>query len=179
MLVILGSCGVQAGMARLMTDVSPPLPEMSDLEEGAQQVLQIQQDALWHAPGARPLAAGNIVVSSLLFVTAVMLSIRRKSAVWWLTQAVIANVAFTAVHTASALAALNETRGRLWPLLLERAPPDLSESAQQAFVSQELTQMSVGFAVSRLIPVLLYGWLAYRLTRPDMRALLAQDDVER
>src|SRR5688500_3326002 len=98
-MTVLGTCGVGSGVAGMNQTSLPSAttPSSAEASEDAMAFLEAAEtdprvEVLWESPHRRPLAAGNAVVSSMLLIGSFMLTFRRKHALWWIRNAVAANV---------------------------------------------------------------------------------------
>ncbi len=153
LLTILGIAGVLGGTYDLSMD---PLPEdlRDEFAPGAEVTdFEIQLvEARLSNPYRRPMAAANVVVSSLVLIGSFMLSWRRKLAQWWIKQAVVAKSIWIAAYTASFVRHIR--------LTFPTAP--LNE------VSADVSDVVVGVIAVSALSALLHVAAAYRATRPDI-----------
>lgn len=96
LLTLLGFFGILQGQSQFIRSADPPgidtvltslektLPEH---REDAERILRAQ----WKSEARRPIAFANIVASAMLIIGSFLLIARRKSALWWITNAVVAN----------------------------------------------------------------------------------------
>ena len=163
LLTILGIAGVLRGAYDLSP---PPLPE--DVREyyGEETELTEIQVHLLEAqvsnPFRRPMAAANVVVSGLVLVGSFLLSWRRRTAQWWIKQAVTAKLIWIVAYTVTLV---QHVKVALPLEPLERAGAGLSE------VISGIVVLSVFSASMHLLA-------AYRATRPDVtRFIEAKTDA--
>lgn len=95
-LTLLGFFGILQGQSQFVRAADPPGIDavLTSLEktipahrDDAERVLRAQ----WASEARRPIAFANIVASAMLIVGSFLLIARRKSALWWITNAIIAN----------------------------------------------------------------------------------------
>lgn len=157
-LTILGCYGVFRGVQGLGEFVGSGASEsVSD-----QEFLR----AFYNDPHRRPLAAANILVSAMLLVGAMLLVMRRKSAIWWLRQTVLANVVWVGIHLWSVLHHTYSNAPELLALL-DAGTGGLIRTGDARFDWLVVTLIVFGS-----INVLAYGFVAWRVGRPDIRRFL-------
>ncbi len=159
-LTIMGCYGVFRGVQSLGEFLGSGAEAVAD-----QEFLR----AFYNDPHRRPLAAANIIVSGMLLVGATLLVLRRRSAIWWLRQTVIANVIWVGLHLWSALHHTYTNAPELLALL-EAGTGGLIQSGDARFDWLVVTLIVFGS-----INVLAYGFVAWRVGRPDIRAFLSED----
>lgn len=165
LLTILGIAGVLRGAYDF---APPPLPEdVRELYGPESEISEIQVqllEAQVSNPYRRPMAAANVVVSSLVLIGSFMLSWRRKLAQWWIKQAVLAKLIWIGAYTITLVQHVKLTL----PLAsLEKAGAGLSE-------------VITGIVLVSLFSGLMHGLAAYRATRPDVsRFIQAKADAQR
>ena len=102
LLTILGIAGVLRGVEELSLG---PIPEdVRELYKPDVEVTDVEiqlLEAQMSNPYRRPMAAANVVVSTLVLVGSFLLSWRRRLAQWWIKQAVLAKIIWIAAYTAS------------------------------------------------------------------------------
>ncbi len=164
LLVFMGSCGVFHGVAdlegvhfstRATEQVAP------DQAELAEQMVEIQR-TLYNEPNRRPLAAANIVVSVLLVLGGLFLLARRPTALWLVKQAILVNVVWIALKLGSWLYNTHLHRARLSDLLGGSAQGD-----------GDMQWMIVSMIVASLINLGAHLFIAWRVSRKDIRAFLS------
>lgn len=172
-----GSCGLSKGLGAMgeppvLPAVSTPdeAPEQSEAAEIAGRALA---EALFSAPFARPLAVANVVVSAMLIVGAVLLFRRKTGAPWWIRQAVVANVLWTAAETTSFCFQLVRSRTELAAVLDQAA--EAAQAAEDVSISGSVyvwvyVLIFLGFGLLR---ILVYAIVAVRSNRPDFHQFLA------
>ncbi len=153
LLTMLGIAGVLRGSYDLSL---APLPEdVRELYELEDEVTDAQVQLLEAQvtnPYRRPMAAANVVVSALVLIGSFMLSWRRKLALWWIKQAVVAKLIWIAAYTASLVSHVKLTFA---PLPLEHPDGALSEVIAGVFLVSAFSGI-------------LHVAAAYRATRPDI-----------
>lgn len=127
-------------------------------------------------PSAPALGASNILVSILLIVASMMITTRRASALWFVRQAILANLLFIVAR------GVIETN-YLWSLgtALDPIGRDAYERAQQMlaspgpppdFTSMTRSVMLVSQLLGGGLSALLHLYLGYKATRPGVRAFI-------
>lgn len=153
LLTMLGIAGVLRGAYDLALT---PLPEdVRELYEPEDEVTDAEiqlLEAQVTNPYRRPLAAANVVVSGLVLIGSFMLSWRRKLALWWIKQAVVAKLIWIAVYTAVLVSHVKLT---FEPLPLEHSGGTLAE-------------VIGGVILVGTFSGVLHVAAAYRATRPDI-----------
>ncbi len=153
LLTMLGIAGVLRGaydlsLAPLPEDVRELYAPEDEVTEAEVQLLEAQVTN----PYRRPLAAANVVVSALVLIGSFMLSWRRKLALWWIRQAVVAKLIWIGVYTASLVSHIKLTFA---PLPVEPAGGTLPE-------------IIGGVVFVGALSGVLHIAAAYRATRPDI-----------
>lgn len=157
LLTMLGVAGLMLGISDLSL---APIPEDARELYGEDTELtkiQVEMIEVWVTnPYRRPMAAANVVVSSLVLIGSFMLSWRRRLAQWWIKQAVVAKVIWIAAYTAT-----------------------LGHHIQQSLSASTLEEAgTTGSAIVGVLVVFsfisaaLHVGAAYRATRPDIGAFI-------
>lgn len=131
MLTLVGSCGACNGTQRY---ASPPPPTADAIAigepRGAEQTAALYAEigeTYFGSPDQKPLGIANLVVSMMLVAGGFMLGARRPSTVWFLTNALIANLVFIvadhAVTIRRVLARSGTLAHRLADAIVAQAPP--------------------------------------------------------
>jgi hypothetical protein len=179
---VLGNCGAMRSCAALRPGPEPPptltTTHQNAAESAAYTAFSTELTTALLKPAHRRLAsAANLAVSVLLVLAASVLLLRRQTGVWWLTQAALANVAWTigdCVSFGVALrAAPNIDRAYLaYAAAAGQLPPEtLRELARTGpgFTDVALVLYIAGACASGL----LYAFLFWRVRRPDVAEVLA------
>jgi len=184
---ILGSCGVANGLTAFAEEAVLPAPVAPGTgpgtsEEASEAVARAMADTLNRAPYGRGLAGGNLLVSAMLLVGGTLLFIRRRSAPWWITQAALANGLWTVADATSQIAQLFGSRGELTEVYDRQIEAYLAEQGATAGEmplrgEHYLWLWVATFAGFALVRMALYAWLAWRVRRPDLRALLVDSSA--
>ena len=166
LLVTLGSCGAAGGALAVRLDSIPP-PATTHAEGSDEEAFEMASrrvvEAWLSAKLRKPLAAANVIVSVLLLVAASALVRRRATGVWWTTQAALANVALAIAETTTSALALRDAWGEIVAMTPERPDQGLAAATESAQV--------LGMVL--LVRIAMYGWIVWRVRRPDVRALLS------
>ncbi|NOY93957.1 MAG: hypothetical protein GXP55_22465 [Deltaproteobacteria bacterium] len=186
---LLGSCGVANGVGQLsQTSVASdagPLDASGDpaLRDAARETNAVFSELLNQDPLRRVFAAANVGLSLLLAFAGMLLMMRRESAPWWLTQAVIANSLFILAQALAVIWRIHEFSPRLTTTLdtyLRAANP--AEAAELGDFAWGLatTYMMMGtVALWALLRTLIHLLVAWRARKPDVRELLAETQRKR
>jgi hypothetical protein len=169
-LTMAGVYGVGHGVEALAGPRSVPVTQETNAElREAMHLLQAN-------PSAAALGAINIVVSVMLIVSSMLITMRRASAMWFVRQAIVANLLFIAARFAvdvsylwslgSALDAVGrDAYERSLDWFPEAAPPPNFTSMTRA-----------GMLFSQLLVAGLSGslhlYLGWKSTRPAVRAFI-------
>lgn len=150
-----------AGLLRGAYDLSlAPLPEdVRDLYEPGAEVSEAEVqllEAQVSNPYRRPMAAANVVVSSLVLIGSFLLSWRRKLAQWWIKQAVVAKLIWIAAYTVSLVQHIKVT--------LSPIPFDQSGAGLAEIIS--------GVILVSFLSGTMHLAALYRATRPDIRQFI-------
>lgn len=115
-----------------------------------------------------PESGAIFLVSLLLMVAGVLLLMRRRSGRWWGQQALVANVL---VWTLVAGLGVWHVLGS-WDLLVQRLQTFLDVAGGPVRAEGQVRSQLVQLTVFRALLVAFYGWLLWRVTRPDVSAWL-------
>ncbi len=165
LLVMLGSCGTVGGALGLEVN---PIPRAADAVSGggeddaAEQAGRKAIEVLLLSEWRRPLAGANLVVSTLLVVAGVSLLRRRPTAIWWTTQACLANGLLAVAEGVTQTLSLRER----WNEIVHLSPAHADVGLSTA---NETAQAIVVAAAIRLA---LYAFLIWRVRRADVRGVL-------
>lgn len=186
-LMLAGSCGAGNSIVRLTGGPTPgsvqTLPDDASLDtvEAQRAALEAMARTAREAPYVRVLDATNIALSAMLLVGGTMLLLLRRDGPWWVTQAATANalwtVAFAASHVYQLVANAPELRSKL-RALAEAMRADPRVPAASLPVDGLVLAVGARVAVA-LLTVHLYGWLAWRVRRPDIREVLEEAERAR
>jgi hypothetical protein len=180
----IGACGVHRGSQEL-SDQSMEVPTGDDsggsaLDRARADAAAALIRAVLAAPYRRPIAAGNILVSAMLFVGGVMLILRRGSAVWFTTQAIAANVVWTIADGTSVIVQLIATRAEVARVIDDEINARVPGAGAELVPGDIYVLFGVllggGFAIARAA---LYMVLLWRLRRPDIGRVIRLADEER
>jgi hypothetical protein len=164
LLVMLGSCGTLNSAAGLQGDLVPPAATNVSGATEAEALEQVQRklvEVLLFTEWRRPLSGANLIVSVLLVIAGVALLRRRPTAIWWTTQAGIANGMLAVGECAAQLVSLRER----WNEIVSVAPEHRELGAG---IANDAIGVVVVVAVVR---ILLYVFVVWRVRRPDVRAM--------
>ena len=170
-LTLMGTCGVSKGATDLRVagvDFSSEGEQISPEGAPAAEQLAELQRTLYNDPNRRPLAAANIVVSLMLIIGSFLLTSRRPSAIWWLKQAVLANVVWIVAKLAS------------WLFHSYRNMPELlalleSQRNANGPIGPEgyLTWMVVGMVLVSLVNLVAHVFVGWRVSHEDIQRFLS------
>lgn len=96
--------------------------------------------AISAAPVARGLAVANLLASALLLVGSLMITARNRSAHWWVSQALLANLAYSLAATVGAVYIVSGLRPEIEALMTLTAARQ--QAAQGAPTAAEVAQMA-------------------------------------
>lgn len=158
LLTMLGIAGVLRGaydlsMAPLPDDIRERYQADAELSDSEVQFLEAQMSH----PYRRPMAAANVVLSGLVLVGSFLLSWRRKLALWWIKQAVVAKLIWIGAYTVSLVSHIN----------VSFVPPPIEQAGDA------LSGLIGGLVVLSTINGVLHVAAAYRATRPDIADFIA------
>lgn len=129
-------------------------------------------EAFHDDPNRRPLAAANILVSLMLLGGTALLSLRHRHAVWWLRQALVANVIWIGLHLASTLHHSYRIAPELLALL-EAGTGGLITSGESRF-----EWLIVTLVVFAALNVGAHLFVAWRIGGADVRQYLKPANTE-
>jgi len=169
------------GIGHGVESMSAPRTVDSSVESNPE--LREAMYAIQANPYSAALGASNIAVSIMLIVSSMLITTRRASALWFVRQAIVANLLFIVVRAAV------ETQ-YLWSLgqVLDPIGRDAYERTQAWLASPgpppDFTSlMRSGMLFSQLLVVALSGglhlFLGYKATRPAVRAFVESAPRER
>ncbi len=134
-------------------------------------------------PSAAALGASNILVSFLLIVASMLITTRRPSALWFVHQAILANLLFIVArgvvetHYLWSLGSALDPIGRdayertqAWPAS-PGPPPDFTAMTRSGML---FSQVLVGFLSGAV-----HLYLGWKATRPGVRAFIESPRLER
>lgn len=188
LLMITGFLGLGHSIVRLSGE--PAAAPVSQILPGAASITVREASEAYHAsmeriaaetPHRRVLDVANLLLSGMLLVASTQLLLLRRSGPWWVTQAVVANIAWTltfaAAHIYQLLRHAEELRGRLRTLSeAMRADPQVP-GGELPF--DELA-LAIGARVAvAVLAVALYAWIAWRMRRQDVDVVLAEVEQNR
>ncbi len=163
--------GIFQGMVALS---QLPVPEDStELFEGLGTAAAWYGEIMFTNPYRRPLAAMNVLVSAMVLIGSFMLSWRRSSAMWWLTQAITAKLLWLGAYTA------------LMVVHVYASAPDFADMIDQAIAAwaqegvtrdqpEALRWMATRFVVGSAVSAVLHAGVLWRATRPDMKKFISE-----
>lgn len=177
----MGSCGTLGGLRVVSDETAAPPPAIEpegpvDEREAAEITGRGLAELMYHAPFRRPLAVADVLVSGLLLLSGVLLAMRRSTAPWWVTQAVLANMLWALAQGASQLAALIGGFSKMagWLQLQTEAQVASAGDPQLGLIDGTMRGGLViaGFGVKLVIQLAIYGWILWRVRRADVRNIL-------
>ncbi len=177
-MTLLGTCGVGRGIGdATQTSLPAPPPPLADGEPPRELDLEeIGQSApwlevVWESPYRRRLGAANAIVSAMLLIGSFLLTFRRKSALWWIRNAVAANLLWVLASFAHTTARLVGAGPGLYARIDEfaRSYRGLGETLDGRTV---VVQSIVMAGIVALASTLLHLAVAWRAHRPDIRAFI-------
>ncbi|MFK7987112.1 MAG: hypothetical protein AB8I08_13895 [Sandaracinaceae bacterium] len=122
-------------------------------------------------------AVANLLASSLLIIGSFLLSARRRTALWWVRQALVANVLYSLFATGIELVRIQEFGERFIRLALQTSeplPPDISEGD---VVSVMIWVVGALVIVRGLVLVAIYLGLLRVARRPDVLEFITPKDA--
>jgi hypothetical protein len=186
----LGSCGVVRAWgelegARAEVSVGPGRrPERAEVLQASEAFARTLAAARTGDAHRRFFLWANLVVSGLLLVAWVNLLRRRPTAVWWVTQAAVANLAWTVGDAASAVMAYTSRASSLDRTFLAyaRALEDAGRlepgSVAQLEGVRSAAALSTAAVLAAALSSALYAWLVWRVRRPDVAEALGGRDAD-
>jgi hypothetical protein len=186
---LLGSCGVANGAGQLAQTSVPsdagPLDTGGDTasREAARDANAVFSELLNQDPMRRVFAAANVGLSLLLAFAGTLLMMRRESAPWWLTQAVIANSLFILAQALAVIWRIQAFSPQLADTLdsyLRAANPAEAAEVGDFPWGAATTYMMMGtVALWALLRAVIHLLVAWRARKPDVRELLAETQRKR
>jgi hypothetical protein len=183
-LTLLGSCGACNGWN---TYNAPPVPSTSvvtdDTRPGAAELAEVfvtLATAFADAPHRRPLALANVLCSGMLIAGGFMLGIRRQSARWFISNALVANVVWIAADAVTSVMQLNGWRvtliRKLIPYVQAATPPGSTADASYDRVAAEasITMGATIIVLAGLVKVGMHLWVLRRTQSPMIGAFIDQ-----
>lgn len=189
LLTLAGSCGACNGVQRY---AAGPAPAASMIEvgdaPGAHETAEFYAAAgetYLAAPDRKPLGLANLVVSMMLVVGSFMLGGRRASTVWFLTNALAANLIFIVAEAAVLIARVQARSGllarKLGAVAVAQAPPNHPIALDDAIVQAKgaILLGCVGLGVVAFLKLVFHVVLLVRARSPEVAEFLAAGpDVE-
>jgi len=178
---LLGSCGAVNGLSQLgdtpMAADAGPLDTSGDAasREAAVAANDILLDLVRRDPLRRVFGAANVVLSILLVVAGAVLTMRRQAAIWWVTQATLANSLFILAQTLAIMRRIHELAPSLAPALdayVRATAPEPAPDGGDLGMVMTFMMMAVP-ALWGLFRIAVHVGVAWRARRPDVRALLS------
>lgn len=168
--------GIQVARTRPSSELGAQtsVRERTAVVEANEALARAVADVL--VPRLRPLGAVDAVVSLLLAFAAFSLFMRRPQAPWWMAQAALANAAYAILWCAIVVATLRAAAPRLSPLLLRAIEAQQAGASHDLSPGAELSVMTGGLVLLTSFSVLFYLLVAWRVRRPDVRALMRAPD---
>jgi hypothetical protein len=171
-LTVMGTYGVFRGIRELQGDPLGPTPELLDAEEQARiEALAELQATFYNEPNRRPFAAANVVLSAMLMLGSAFLVARKPHAVWFLRQAIVANVLWILAKLTSLLWHSFANAPEVEALLASieaRGDPIAAEPSFAMVVGSMIV-----FSVFNLVAHVFVGW---RVGREDVRRFVAGEE---
>ena len=165
---------VQLGLDARQVEAAPgeaPLPE--ELRAEAQAI----QDEIRASTVPQAVGAGNIVVSLLLVIASFLLTARHASALWWTSQALIANVFYAVGAGAAQVWQIQQWGARLTALFVATADEGGQFTPEQVQSLEALP--TFGSCLAVVVPLLtciVYGVLWRISRRPTVRAFVLREN---
>lgn len=170
-LTVMGTYGVFRGIRELQGDALGPSAELLDAEEQERvEALAEVHSTFYNEPNRRPFAAANVVLSAMLVIGSAFLVGRKTHAVWFLRQAILANVVWIVAKLASLLWHSFSRAPEVKALLAAteaRAGP-VAEPSFAMFVGSMIV-----FSTFNLVAHVFVGW---RVGREDVRRFVAGEE---
>ena len=170
-LTMVGSCGVMGSMSELEVDQNAlrALEEPATADPIGRAAFDTQRAYLEVAlsnPRRRPLAAGHLAVSALLVIASFMITLRRKSAFWFVRQVVLANILVIGAQCISDVVHVWARRDAFLPSLRALAETTGQSPTAAHGLLAGMAAFTIGFTVLRIA---LHAFLGWRITRADIR----------
>ena len=165
-LMVVGSCEVYSGAANLGSHTYAPVPEETapELAEHLRELDRLRADD----PHRGPIAASTVVVGLMLCFGSILLARRSPNAIWWAKQALIANILLAAGSLASTYLHFHAIGGELFR---ELQGVTLTAPSGPSAV-QRMDQLWIGEGVTRGAMILVFAYMLWRATRPDVQEAL-------
>ena len=136
------------------------------------------QEVLTQPPVRRGLAVANLLVSALLAIGGFLVTARRPISVWWIHQALIANVAYTLASAVGTTWVLWAARETLVPAYQAEAVARAAEWNVEVMPGEGVVQFGLGVLILVGIGLLMlpiYFVLWRLLARRDVREFLGAE----
>ncbi len=168
-----------AAPARPTTGPQPP-PTKAAVALARDESRHALAAALWRAPGRRALDVANLLASALLILAGSTLLVRRPTAPWWIGQAAVLNMLWSAVQTGVVVSGVYGSAHDLAPVF-DREIVLRFAAMQGAPASRSAPPISGGdvvwsyvalVVVLGLVRFAVYAWLLSRSRKPDLSAFL-------
>jgi hypothetical protein len=181
---ILGTCGLGSSTRSLGTAAIPNVTvhaagsENANITEAREDLANAIFASQATIPGRRFLEVANLIASGLLIFAGFSMLRRRPEAIWWLTQAAIANSLHAVARGASSAAHWWKSAPELAPyfnrLMAAENPEVVNTASQDALPRGESFMHTVATmtVIAAALEVAMYVVITRRARRPEVRALL-------
>lgn len=185
--MVVGLSGTSRSMGTLFTPQHVTVRETGSSEPvvmtRALDELGSVLDEYDRTPERRALMGANVLVSALLFVAGFHLWRRRKNAIWWMTQASLANLVYTGAdvllnilrmhHSPRFVHALGGFVNAAMEAQAQRNRTDVLSLSQVDVV----TFATIAIVVGGCLRALVYVWLFWRVRLNDIRTFVAAPEA--
>ncbi|HBQ18287.1 MAG: hypothetical protein RLO52_31435 [Sandaracinaceae bacterium] len=173
-MTVLGVAGVAIGYGEL-TGGAMALEAPPGASEAAREAAARLEEGLRGDPIGHALGAANLVVSGLLVLASFMLTLRRKTALWWAGQAVAANALFAIAKPVARCATLLPFAAELVAL---QDDPTLTTFPAETVTAMMQGALAGWFVLEALILLAIY-FILFRLSRREaVRAFVTREAPE-
>lgn len=177
-MTMLGIWGVVIGYGQLTAPPAEPEPTAELSSPEALEALGTLQEHIRTAPVTRALAAANLLASALMVVGSFLLTARRRSALWWATQALWANIAYAVAAMVGEIVLVFQLRPELQRVfvLVSEAQPAEPGAPSPAEVAAVLPYLAAGLVVVLSLFMLAIYFVLMRVSRrADVRAFVTRE----
>lgn len=179
LLIVVGSCGTINGIGTATYDSVPAaanVQENADIDEATEGLNRALEATRAQSPFRRFLGISNAIVSVLLVLGGVFLLLNRTAAVWWITQAAIANILYCFIEAAADVHQVFASSAELGPVFEVWGRAQAAEAGGPATWSltgdQYVMVTAVVMVCTGLLKASFIGWLGWRARRTDIQTLL-------
>jgi len=160
-----------AGVSGVMNAYSfmtavPSDVDMPNLEPGAVEAVEALVEVATDSSLMIGLHVANLLASGLLIIGSVLLTARRRSALWWTRQALFANVAYTLANAGGTLWFAYEHQSLVDEVFVQQGQPAGGPT---------MLAFSIGTSCGAILMLGLYAFMMRAAARDDVRGFVTRE----